>query len=86
MAASSAHAQVTIDVSKITCRQMLHDTFTVPENIAYWLNGYYSAKRANTVFDVGDFKDRIAKVQDYCLHNEDVTVMKAAEVLFGVSK
>ena len=86
MAVSSVRAQVTIDVSKITCKEMLHDTFTVPENIAYWLNGYYSAKRANTVFDVAGFKENAAKVQDYCLHNQDVTVMKAAEVLFGVSR
>jgi acid stress chaperone HdeB len=82
----SARAQVTIDVSKITCKEFLNDTITVPDNIAYWLSGYYNGKRGNTVFDANLLKDYVNKVQDYCIHNEDVTVMKAAEILLGVSK
>jgi acid stress chaperone HdeB len=82
----SARAQVTIDVSKITCKEFLHDTITVPDNIAYWLNGYYNGKRGNTAFDVNTLKDHVDKVESYCLENQDLTVMQAAEILFGLSK
>ena len=85
-AAAPARAQVTIDVSKITCNEFLHDTITVPDNIAYWLSGYYNAKRHNTVFDVNVLRSYVSKVQGYCLHHEDMTVMKAAETLLGVGK
>ena len=85
-AAPAAHAQVTIDVSKITCKEFLYDTITVPDNIAYWLSGYYNGKRGNTVFDVNVLKGYVTKVQDYCLRHQDITVMTAAETLLGVGK
>jgi acid stress chaperone HdeB len=86
VAVAPARAQVTLDVSKITCVEFLHDTITVPDNIAYWLSGYYNAKRHNTVFDVNVLKSYVSKVQDYCLHHEDMTVMKAAETLLNIGK
>jgi acid stress chaperone HdeB len=86
VAAAPARAQATIDISKITCVEFLHDTITVPDNIAYWLSGYYNAKRHNTVFDINVLKGYVGKVQDYCLRHEDMTVMKAAETVLGVGK
>ena len=81
-----AAAQITIDVSKITCKEFLHDTITVPDNIAYWLSGYYNGKRDSTTFDVNGLQNYVSKVEDYCISNQDVTVMKAAETLLGVGK
>ncbi len=46
-----AHAQVTIDVSKITCEQYILYSVADPKDIAMWLSGYYNAKRNNTVID-----------------------------------
>src|SRR5262245_63026093 len=40
----AARAQVTIDVSKITCDQWIGYKLTRPENIAMWLSGYYHGK------------------------------------------
>ena len=42
---SAANAQVTIDVSKITCEQLVLYQITNSENIAVWLHGYYSGKQ-----------------------------------------
>jgi acid stress chaperone HdeB len=81
-----ADAQITVDVSKITCKDFLHDTITVPDNIAYWLSGYYNGKRDSTVFDVNGLQSYVSKVEDYCIRNQDVTVMKAVEILLGVGK
>ena len=47
--AAPARAQVTIDVSKITCDQYVGYKVTNPQNIAIWLSGYYSGKRDSTV-------------------------------------
>jgi len=48
----AARAQVMLDVSKITCEQFAGYKITTPQNIAIWLNGYYSGKRSNTVIDM----------------------------------
>jgi len=41
---SRAQAQVTIDVSKVTCRQFILYEVTKPEYIAIWIHGYYSGR------------------------------------------
>jgi acid stress chaperone HdeB len=86
VSASGASAQIMIDVSRITCKQFLDDTITVPDNIAYWLGGYYDGRRGNTEFDVDVLKHNVSKLEDYCVHNQDVTVMNAVETLLGLSR
>jgi acid stress chaperone HdeB len=86
VSASGASAQIMIDVSRITCKQFLDDTITVPDNIAYWLGGYYDGRRGNTEFDVDVLKHNVSKLEDYCVHNQDVTVMNAVETLLGLGR
>ena len=83
---SGASAQIMVDVARITCKQFLNDTVTVPDNIAYWLAGYYDARLGNTEFDVSVLKHNVSKLEDYCLHNQDVPVMNAVETLLGLSR
>ena len=80
---STAQAQVTIDVSKITCAQFRGYAITDPNNIALWLSGYYNGQRNNTIINVESFKENLGKVKDYCITNPTVTVMQAVEVLLG---
>ena len=80
---STAQAQVTIDVSKITCEQFRSYAITDPNNIALWLSGYYNGRRNNTIIKVESFKENLGKVKDYCITNPTVTVMQAVEVLLG---
>jgi acid stress chaperone HdeB len=86
VSASGASAQIMIDVSRITCEQFLKDTVTVPDNIAYWLGGYYDGRRGNTEFDVDVLKHNVSKLEDYCVHHQDVTVMNAVETLLNLSR
>lgn len=86
VAIPSARAQVTIDVSKITCKQFLVSTLFETDHIAYWLDGYYNGNRSNTVLDVNGLQEYVTKVHDYCLHNQDAAVMKAAETILGAGK
>jgi acid stress chaperone HdeB len=78
-------AQVTLDVSKITCDQYVGYKITDPRNIAIWLSGYYNAKRGNTVIDTQAFNENARKLQNYCLAHPEVKVMDAVEVVFGGS-
>lgn len=91
--APSARAEITIDVSKITCKEFLFDTITLPDNIitlpdniAYWLSGYYNGKRGNTVLNIHGLRDYVNKVEQYCVGNQDMTVMKAAETVLNSGK
>ena len=80
-----AQAQVSVDVAKITCRQLLFDKVISPntKSLALWLSGYYNAKRDNTVLDIGALAQNIDKVEDYCRMNQDVTVMEAVKNALG---
>jgi acid stress chaperone HdeB len=81
-----ARAQVTVDMSKITCEQYILFTMGDPKDIAMWLSGYYNAKRNNTVIDVQEFREAGKKVTDYCQVNLKTTVMDAAEKALGVKR
>ena len=51
-AASTAQAQVTVDVSKLSCDQFVHHKVSTPNVIAAWFSGYYNAKRNNLIIDL----------------------------------
>jgi acid stress chaperone HdeB len=84
--APTARAQVVIDVSKITCEQLISWSITDPRNIAYWISGYYNGKRDTTIIDPQIFKDHVDKVTDYCRGNRARTVMQAVEIVIGPAK
>jgi acid stress chaperone HdeB len=86
MAVVPAHAQVTIDVSKITCEQFILFTVANPHDIAVWLSGYYNAKRNNTVIDTQALREHAKEVTDYCELNLKSTVMDAAEKVLEVKR
>ena len=84
---SAGHAQVTIDVAKITCGQFLAYSIADPQEIALWLNGNYTGKRGGgTVIDAQAMKTHYGQLRSYCLLNQDTPVMQAAETLFGGGK
>ena len=75
----AARAQVTLDVSKITCDQFVGYKITNPQNIAIWLSGY----RDTTIVDTQALAANARKLQDYCLRNPKALVMQAVDTLFG---
>jgi hypothetical protein len=85
-ASSPARAQVTIDVSKITCEQWLTYKIADPDHIAIWLSGYYNSKRNNTVIDVQEFKENIGKLKDLCIRNLKSPLMQVVEGQIGAKK
>ena len=87
IAASSGHAQVTVDVAKITCGQFLAYSIADPKDIALWLNGYYTGKRGGgTLLDTQALKGHYDQLRSYCLVNQNTPIMQAVETLFTGNK
>lgn len=88
VSATSLRAQVTIDVSKITCAQYVQEKISSPTLIAAWLSGYYNAKRNNLLIDPNAMQDNVSKVKNFCSDEKNfkVPVMKAVESVSGRRK
>jgi acid stress chaperone HdeB len=80
------HAQVTLDLSKVTCDQWSGYKITNPRNIALWLSGYHSGRRGNTLVDTQGLNANEQKLRDFCIVNPQLPVMQAAEKLFVTEK
>ena len=78
-----AQAQVTLDVSKVTCDQFHAYKITNPQNIAIWVNGYYHGKRSDVTLDTQRLVENARKLRDYCRRNRQTLVLEAVETLFG---
>ena len=50
-ASSMAPAQVTVDVSKITCDEFVKYEIADPKLIAIWISGYYQGIHHNPIVD-----------------------------------
>jgi len=81
LAAPAARAQVTIEVSKITCEQYLSFSVADPRDINIWLSGYYHGKEGTTVFEPHRLREIAEKVQAECLKqpNAKLPVMQALQ-------
>jgi len=64
LAVQPAFAQVTVDVSKITCEQ-----FTVmpkADSVAIWLSGYYHGDKHVSMVDVNKFEEEVRTFRAAC--------------------
>ena len=82
----AAQAQVTLEVSKITCEQYHAYKVTNPQNIAIWVNGYYHGKRGDVTLDTQKLVENARKLRDYCRRNPQTLVMQAVETLFATER
>ena len=82
-ASSIAKAQVTIDVSKITCDEFVKYKIAEPKQIAIWLSGYYHGTRRSTILDTQELLQIMNKVEQYCFTHPDTLVMKAVDGILG---
>jgi len=81
-----AQAQVTLDLSKVTCDQWAGYKITNPNNIALWLSGYHNGKRGNTIIDTQSLSADAQKLRVFCLVNQTMPVMEALEKLQAAGK
>jgi hypothetical protein len=82
----AARAQITLDVSKITCEQYNGYKITNPQNIAIWVSGYYHGKRGDVTLETQRLVENARKLRDYCRRNPQTLVMQAVETLFATER
>ena len=81
------HAQVTVDVAKITCQQILREQLPSPtHDIVLWLSGYYNGKRNSTIINLQTINDDEEKVRFYCYGHPDTLVLDAIKNVLGLDK
>jgi len=80
---SAARAQVTLDLSKVTCQQYLNYKIANPKFIAMWLSGYFHGKRESTVIDTQRLSADADEVQNYCFKNPEALLMQTVETIVG---
>jgi acid stress chaperone HdeB len=80
----AAQAQVTIDITKITCQQFLEDRVADSITLGTWLHGYVSGARGETLIEPLS-PGRINLVH-YCQDHTDALVLDAARKVFGTNK
>jgi acid stress chaperone HdeB len=86
-ATGTPQAQVTIDVSKLTCEQLYMEKLAWPSKYAVlWLNGYYNGRRSNTIIDPAVMEQDDQKVSSYCSKYPKITVMDAVKNVLGWDK
>lgn len=68
-AAGEVQAQVVVDFSKVTCRQLY--TMRGADQVPIWLSGYYHGRKSDPSLDVEQLKENIRKVQRICTVSEN---------------
>ena len=79
-------AQVTVDVSKITCDQLLKEKPVPAKYVVLWLSGYYNGKRNNTIIEPNTMEKNAKKVSEYCYQHRETTVIDAVNNVLGFDK
>src|SRR5215470_2664425 len=76
----TTQAQVTVDVAKITCQQIVMGQLPwTQRDVVLWLSGYYNGKRSSTLAEPEAIKKDEDKVSQYCYQHRDTTVMDAVK-------
>jgi acid stress chaperone HdeB len=86
LTACPAHAQLTVDMSKVTCRQFVTYEITDARSLSIWLSGYLNAQQNNMVVDVSKFRSRSNALKEFCLTHQDLGLMEAAKTVVGAKK
>jgi acid stress chaperone HdeB len=84
--AAVVQAQVALDVSKLTCGQLVGYKFAISEKIAMWLSGYHHGKGGDTSLDAHELTGNAKKLRSYCARNSQTLVMDAVDTVLGPAK
>lgn len=83
--ATAAQAQTMVDMSKITCEQLLRGTGNSID-AAVWMSGYYNGRQHNTMLDLAQLQQNAQAVVAECTAKPDRPLMQAIEALIAAGK
>ena len=77
-----AHAQVKIDMTKVTCSQVLGMSPEDQVDFGAWMAGWYAQKSGRTFIDMGLFQKNFESVKSWCASNPSEQVMAGLQRAF----
>ena len=83
---SSTQAQMTVDLTKVTCKQFVTYEITDARSLSLWLSGYFNAQRKNTTVDVSAFREKSDALKEYCLSHFETPLMDAAKTVIDLKR
>jgi hypothetical protein len=75
MLSSAVHAQVTIDMSRVTCAEYLALPPAQSANFSAWMSGWFNQKNGYVFVDLTAYARNVANVKSWCASNPAETVM-----------
>jgi hypothetical protein len=75
LAPALSQAQVKIDMTRITCGEMLAMPATDQADFAAFMSGWFAQKSNRTFIDLGLFQKNVSNVKDWCSSNPSESVM-----------
>ena len=78
-----SQAQVQIDMSKVTCGEVLAMPAEDQSDFGAFLSGWFAQRAGRTFIDLGLFRKNTASVMSWCKFNPSASVMAAVERAVG---
>ena len=72
---SSAHAQVTVDMARVTCAEYLALSASDSAVFSAWMSGWFNQKTGHVFVDLNAYSRNVANVKSWCATNPAQTVM-----------
>jgi hypothetical protein len=82
LAPALSRAQVKIDMTRITCGEMLAMPAADQADFAAYMSGWFAQKSNRTFIDLSLFKQNVASVKDWCSSNPSESVMAGLQRAF----
>ena len=70
-----AHAQASIDMSRVTCAQYLAMAPAQSADFSAWMSGWFNQKNGYVFVDLNAYARNVANVKAWCATNPAQTVM-----------
>ena len=70
-----AHAQVTIDMARVTCAEYLALSAANSAVFSAWMSGWFNQKSGYVFVDLNAYARNVANVKSWCASNPTQTVM-----------
>lgn len=72
---SVSHAQVTVDMSRVTCAEYLAMPPGQAATFSAWMSGWFNQKNGYVFVDINAYERNVANVKSWCALNPAATVM-----------
>ena len=79
VAPASGQAQMTIDMSKVTCGNYLAMTPDQTRTFSAWMSGWFNQKKGYISVGLNDFQGNVASIKQWCTTSPNEPIMAALE-------